>query len=243
MLLEFPTMSRKSNSDGKESYRVLPKGYSELPESYSEEQKSYSDIYKDRACDITITDLNTDSKQTGTDQERPAPNFEIPVKADVIEEEINPLPVNPNSSNLVKLDSAKLSPEEKLQDLITKFENGEISVLPADELRLLANHFIGDLAKQYRKSGRILNPSPNDLDTGFKAFIMQRDEKVDPSYASRLITKIERDPARWAELSDLVAAWTLEKSGQGQEYRSQAKQSFRRENGLNHLTLALLDGL
>ena len=173
-----------------------------------------NDIYKERARATDLIQTNTDLIQTGTEEEQPTPKIEIFSKAIEVEENQTSPASAQNSSGSDKRCSAFLSREEKLQELITKYENGEVSTLPADELRILANHFIGDLAKQYRKSGRILNPSPNDLNLSFKAFILQQDNKSDPAYASRLITKIEHDPSRWSELSDFVAGWNLEKLGQ-----------------------------
>lgn len=98
--------------------------------------------------------------------------------------------------------------DKKVQDLIKAYDEGKITKLPDGELKLLAQAVIGTTVTQYRRSGQILSSAPNDIERPFLSFIALRDKK-DFVYGTRLVAAMERNPARWGELSELVAAWQI----------------------------------
>jgi|GEM_PF-5485194 len=104
------------------------------------------------------------------------------------------------------------------------YDSGQVKELPPLELRKLAIEQLGtEFFFQYRKSGRIQASSPNDIDRSFKTYLMQRDKQPEISYATRLISKLERTPSRWGELVDLIQDWNLHKEGK----TPQIKQAMR----------------
>ncbi len=98
--------------------------------------------------------------------------------------------------------------DEKLSELLERYNRGEIGKLPEPELKMLAGVVIGDTVKLYRRSGKVLSSAPNDIDRQLMQFIAVRD-KQDFVYGTRLIAAMERTPSRWGELVELVAAWQL----------------------------------
>ena len=98
--------------------------------------------------------------------------------------------------------------DEKLSQLLERYNRGEIGKLPESELKMLAAAVIGDTVKLYRRSGKVLSSAPNDIDRQLMQFIAVRD-KQDFIYGTRLIAAMERTPSRWGELVELVAAWQL----------------------------------
>ncbi len=98
--------------------------------------------------------------------------------------------------------------DEKLSQLLERYNRGEIGKLPEAELKMLAAAVIGDTVKLYRRSGKVLSSAPNDIDRQLMQFIAIRDQQ-DFVYGTRLIAAMERTPSRWGELVELVAAWQL----------------------------------
>jgi len=98
--------------------------------------------------------------------------------------------------------------DEKLSELLERYNRGEIGKLPEPELKMLAGVVIGDTVKLYRRSGKVLSSAPNDIDRQLMQFIAIRDQQ-DFIYGMRLIAAMERTPSRWGELVELVAAWQL----------------------------------
>ena len=98
--------------------------------------------------------------------------------------------------------------DEKLNQLLERYNRGEIEKLPESELKMLAGVVIGDTVQLYRRSGKVLSSAPNDIDRQLLQFIAIRD-KQDFVYGTRLIAAMERTPSRWGELVELVAAWQL----------------------------------
>jgi hypothetical protein len=100
-------------------------------------------------------------------------------------------------------------PTKKRDNTVTildRYESGEVAHLPRHELIKIANQQIGEVVRAYRRSGRILASSPNDINRAFLAFIAKRDRK-DTEYATRLINVCERTPDRWGELTEMVKSW------------------------------------
>ena len=98
--------------------------------------------------------------------------------------------------------------DEKLTQLLERYNRGEIEKLPEPELKMLAGVVIGETVQLYRRSGKVLSSAPNDIDRQLLQFIAIRDQQ-DFVYATRLIAAMERTPSRWGELVELVAAWQL----------------------------------
>ncbi len=98
--------------------------------------------------------------------------------------------------------------DEKLTQLLERYNRGEIGKLPEPELKMLAGVVIGETVQLYRRSGKVLSSAPNDIDRQLMQFIAIRD-KQDFVYGTRLIAAMERTPSRWGELVELVAAWQL----------------------------------
>lgn len=98
--------------------------------------------------------------------------------------------------------------DDKLSQLLERYNRGEIGKLPEAELKMLAPAVIGDTVKLYRNSGIVLSSTPNDVDRHLLQFIALRDKK-DFVYGIRLIAAMERTPERWGELVELVSAWLL----------------------------------
>lgn len=98
--------------------------------------------------------------------------------------------------------------DEKLSQLLERYNRGEIGKLPEPELKMLAGVVIGDTVQLYRRSGKVLSSAPNDIDRQLMQFIAVRD-KQDFIYGTRLIAAMERTPSRWGELVELVAAWQM----------------------------------
>ena len=98
--------------------------------------------------------------------------------------------------------------DEKLTQLLERYNRGEIGKLPEPELKMLAATVIGDTVQLYRRSGKVLSSAPNDIDRQLMQFIAIRDQQ-DFVYGTRLIAAMERTPSRWGELVELVAAWQL----------------------------------
>ena len=98
--------------------------------------------------------------------------------------------------------------DDKLSELMERYNRGEIGKLPEAELRMLARAVIGDTVKLYRRSGKVLSSTPNDINRQLMQFIAVRD-KQDFVYGTRLIAAMERTPSRWGELVELVGAWQL----------------------------------
>jgi len=113
------------------------------------------------------------------------------------------------SATLEKHSAAENYPlDDKLSELMERYNRGEIGKLPSAELKMLAGVVIGDTVKLYRRSGKVLSSAPNDIDRQLMQFIAVRD-KQDFVYGTRLIAAMERTPSRWGELVELVAAWQL----------------------------------
>ena len=110
--------------------------------------------------------------------------------------------------------------DDKLNQLLERYNCGEISKLPEAELKMLAAVVIGDTVKLYRKSGKVLSSTPNDIDRHILQYIALRDAK-DFVYGTRLLAAMERTPSRWGELVELVAAWQM---GDVQAIPTAAKQ-------------------
>ncbi|RCJ20108.1 hypothetical protein A6S26_05150 [Nostoc sp. ATCC 43529] len=88
---------------------------------------------------------------------------------------------------------------------------------------------MGDVIKHYRRSGRALNVSPNDIDAEFKSFTAANangGKGLKLAAAQGWIVNCEKDPLRWGELRDLVAEWLLVKQT-GDRHTSIAQQINR----------------
>jgi DNA-binding MarR family transcriptional regulator len=88
---------------------------------------------------------------------------------------------------------------------------------------------MGDVIKQYLRSGRALTASPNDVDSGFKNFTAANangGKGLKLSSVQGWVVNCEKDPLRWGELRDLVAEWMLAKST-GNCFTSIAKEINR----------------
>ncbi|WP_445634605.1 helix-turn-helix domain-containing protein [Nostoc sp. DSM 114161] len=88
---------------------------------------------------------------------------------------------------------------------------------------------MGDIIKHYRRSGRALNVSPNDIDAEFKSFTAANangGKGLKLAAAQGWIVNCEKDPLRWGELRDLVAEWLLVKQT-GDRHTSIAQQINR----------------
>lgn len=70
---------------------------------------------------------------------------------------------------------------------------------------------IGDVIKHYRRSGKGLNRTPNDIYTDFKVFLANKNS-LSLTSVERWISNCEKDPLRWTELRDMVAEWMLAKA-------------------------------
>ncbi|NJO63918.1 MAG: hypothetical protein HC836_38775 [Richelia sp. RM2_1_2] len=73
---------------------------------------------------------------------------------------------------------------------------------------------MGEVIKKYRKSGRALASSPNDLNEDFKSFIAKNANSgrgLRYSAVAGWVKNCEKDPHRWEELADLVAEWWIAK--------------------------------
>ena len=124
------------------------------------------------------------------------------------------LPLNPPNSEGAEKQHMEVRVEVSAShkdDLLERYNNGEITQLPRTELIQLAKLQLGELVKLYRKSAQILNSKPNDIEQDFLEFIAIRDGK-DKVYADRLIKKVERSPDRWSELVEMVKAWATGES-------------------------------
>ncbi len=125
------------------------------------------------------------------------------------------------SATLEKHSAAENYPlDDKLSELMERYNRGEIGKLPESELKMLAGVVIGDTVQLYRRSGKVLSSAPNDIDRQLMQFIAIRDQQ-DFVYGTRLIAAMERTPSRWGELVELVAAWQL---GDVQAIPNAAKQ-------------------
>jgi len=74
---------------------------------------------------------------------------------------------------------------------------------------------MGDVIKHYRRSGRALTTSPNDVDADFKSFTAinaNGGKGLKLSAVQGWVVNCEKDPLRWGELRDLVAEWMLAKT-------------------------------
>ena len=130
---------------------------------------------------------------------------EIQVKTVSVEVVCSAAPSTEQKKNSVAGDDLL---DEKLSELLERYNRGEIGKLPEPELKMLAGVVIGDTVKLYRRSGKVLSSAPNDIDRQLMQFIAVRD-KQDFIYGTRLIAAMERTPSRWGELVELVAAWQL----------------------------------
>ena len=99
--------------------------------------------------------------------------------------------------------------QEKVNELVEKFEMGEITQFPRRELRLVAGAVIGEYVDLYRESGDVCCSRPNDIDSGFAAYVEKRlGSKIrDRANAISRIRNCEETPTRWRELVEMVEGW------------------------------------
>jgi hypothetical protein len=136
------------------------------------------------------------------------------VEAEVTNKELATIPsfvasISQASTQEDNFSSRADRPTKKCDNTVTildRYESGEVAHLPRHELIKIANQQIGEVVRAYRRSGRILASSPNDINRAFLAFIAKRDRK-DTEYATRLINVCERTPDRWGELTEMVKSW------------------------------------
>jgi hypothetical protein len=104
---------------------------------------------------------------------------------------------------------------------------------------------MGDIIKHYRRSGRALTTSPNDIDSDFKNFTSvnaNNGKGMKLSAIQGWVVNCEKDPFRWGELRDLVAEWVLAKAtgdrftNIAQEINRDAKQQATANNLMSMLS-------
>lgn len=104
---------------------------------------------------------------------------------------------------------------------------------------------MGDVIKHYRRSGRALTTSPNDVDPDFKNFTAvnaNNGKGMKLSAIQGWVVNCEKDPLRWGELRDLVAEWVLAKTtgdrftNIAQEINRDAKQQATANNLMSMLS-------
>jgi hypothetical protein len=103
---------------------------------------------------------------------------------------------------------------EKYQSRFSALQRG--GTLPDIELRDWANIEMGDLISAYRKSGRILTPSPNDINNDFAAYVSRancpKGQNPGTGLGYSSILKIEKDPRQWQKLVAWIYEWQKSKS-------------------------------
>ena len=104
----------------------------------------------------------------------------------------------------------------KLEELQEKFDDGLITDLPDLEKKALAAYLMGDIIKLYRKSGKLLASSTNDLNPGFVRFYAwsEYQDETALSKARATILKLERTISSWSVLASVVSEWKACESNQ-----------------------------
>ena len=101
--------------------------------------------------------------------------------------------------------------KELVEELIDKFEAGEITKLPTPELKLLADEIIGDTVALYRRSKNIVAIRANDINQDFLDYLAQNyltgDLKGNLAKARSMVRNKEQDRFQWGSLVDMVNAW------------------------------------
>jgi hypothetical protein len=99
--------------------------------------------------------------------------------------------------------------QDRVNELVERFESGEVVSFPRDDLRLLAGALIGEQVALYRLSGDINHGKQKDIDPDFVAHVEQTmsREARNASNAIGRIRNCEQNPLRWRELIELIAAW------------------------------------
>ena len=106
--------------------------------------------------------------------------------------------------------------QDRVNELVERFESGEVVSFPRNDLRLLAGALIGEQVALYRLSGDINHGKQKDIDPDFVAHVEQTmsREARNASNAIGRIRNCEENPLRWRELIELVAAWQGARSRQ-----------------------------
>ena len=104
--------------------------------------------------------------------------------------------------------------QDRVNELVERFESGEVVSFPRNDLRLLAGALIGEQVALYRLSGDINHGKQKDIDPDFVAHVEQTmsREARNASNAIGRIRNCEQNPLRWRELIELVAAWQGDRS-------------------------------
>lgn len=105
--------------------------------------------------------------------------------------------------------SAKIRPIQQIFE-----ESGKV-ISHGSEYKDWIQADMGDVIKHYRRSGRALTTSPNDVDADFKSFTAinaNGGKGLKLSAVQGWVVNCEKDPLRWGELRDLVAEWMLAKT-------------------------------
>jgi len=198
---------------------------SEIPEITPGNQNGFQDsrinseipeqsIYKDRVRDQTVTDfIQTDSNPL-SDREGEEPKI---VKAEIVKEDQALPPSLAAKTIQASKQESNFSCETNfsgrgdnniyLEWLLQEYDAGRITTLPKDELVLLAGEVIGDCVGVYRRSGRILASSRNDIDKTFLRFAADKHCRGDLQNADAMIVNWEKTPESWRKLVGLVETW------------------------------------
>jgi hypothetical protein len=106
---------------------------------------------------------------------------------------------------------------KQVQNLIEKFESGQITRLPPFELKMLADEMIGDYVRSYRRSGNIICSDPNDMSSDFLMYVAKNhlSAKIrNSSHAASRVSNIEQEPTKWRSLIEMVEGWLQHRQSQ-----------------------------
>ena len=98
---------------------------------------------------------------------------------------------------------------QKMENLVTQLDRGELKDLPINEKKQLANYLMGEQIKLYRRDGWILSIRANDISTDFLRYVAWKELKQpdDLEWARNTVISYERDMTKWGQLVALVQGW------------------------------------
>lgn len=101
---------------------------------------------------------------------------------------------------------------KRMQELQDKINLGELSYLPPNELKGLADFVMGDIVSLYRQSGVILwtdTQRSRDINQGFLEFLVKAESHYikNAEHARALIKNYEEKPEDWDQLISKVEKW------------------------------------
>ena len=189
-------------------------------ESLQESVRSDTNTEGDRSVEILEAEVEVAENQSST----------VPDLNDLWQEnKTDPVDQNsaaPCDNKPVKYNGLTLAQVETLQD---KYDSGEVTDLPRKEKIALALYLMPEV-NLYRKSGRILQSTPNDIDPAFLKFFAfdQWQGSSDVNKARNTIVSYEEKMNYWGTLISVAKKWEEFKANPEAGYQELKADAYER---------------